>query len=59
MSRSDELKALAEKVRKGGAPKYHEANAKAGPHAWPDRSSVARPRPPLVDVVGTRSIGTG
>jgi acetyl-CoA carboxylase carboxyltransferase component len=30
MSRSDELKALAEKVRKGGAPKYHEANAKAG-----------------------------
>jgi acetyl-CoA carboxylase carboxyltransferase component len=30
MSRSDELKALAEKVRRGGAPKYHEANAKAG-----------------------------
>ncbi|HSZ81606.1 MAG TPA: acyl-CoA carboxylase subunit beta, partial [Polyangia bacterium] len=30
MSRSDELKVLAEKVRKGGAPKYHEANAKAG-----------------------------
>ncbi|HVZ72299.1 MAG TPA: acyl-CoA carboxylase subunit beta [Polyangia bacterium] len=30
MSRSDELKALAEKVRKGGAPKYHEANAKTG-----------------------------
>jgi acetyl-CoA carboxylase carboxyltransferase component len=30
MSRSDELKALAEKIRKGGAPKYHEANAKAG-----------------------------
>jgi len=29
-SRSDELKALAEKIRKGGAPKYHEANAKAG-----------------------------
>jgi acetyl-CoA carboxylase carboxyltransferase component len=30
MSRSDELKALADKVRKGGAPKYHEANAKTG-----------------------------
>jgi acetyl-CoA carboxylase carboxyltransferase component len=30
MSRSDELRALAEKVKKGGAPKYHEANAKAG-----------------------------
>jgi acetyl-CoA carboxylase carboxyltransferase component len=30
MSRSDELKALAEKVKKGGAPKYHEANAKVG-----------------------------
>src|SRR4029078_4958125 len=30
MSRSDELKALAEKVKKGGAPKYHEANAKTG-----------------------------
>src|SRR5450432_1131370 len=30
MSRSDELKALAEKVRKGGAPKYHQANAAAG-----------------------------
>jgi acetyl-CoA carboxylase carboxyltransferase component len=29
-SRSDELKILAEKIRKGGAPKYHEANAKAG-----------------------------
>ncbi|HVU50871.1 MAG TPA: acyl-CoA carboxylase subunit beta [Polyangia bacterium] len=29
-SRSDELKALAEKIRKGGSPKYHEANAKAG-----------------------------
>jgi acetyl-CoA carboxylase carboxyltransferase component len=30
MSRSDELKALAEKVRRGGAPKYHEANAATG-----------------------------
>jgi acetyl-CoA carboxylase carboxyltransferase component len=30
MSRSDELKALAEKVRKGGTPKYHEANAAVG-----------------------------
>src|SRR5437870_4145376 len=30
MSRSDELKGLAEKIIKGGAPKYHESNAKAG-----------------------------
>src|SRR5258707_6517603 len=30
MSRSDELKAIAEKIRKGGAPKYHQANAAAG-----------------------------
>ncbi|HVX97212.1 MAG TPA: acyl-CoA carboxylase subunit beta [Polyangia bacterium] len=30
MSRSDELKALAEKIRQGGADKYHQANAKAG-----------------------------
>jgi acetyl-CoA carboxylase carboxyltransferase component len=30
MSRSDELKALSEKVKKGGAPKYHQANAAAG-----------------------------
>jgi acetyl-CoA carboxylase carboxyltransferase component len=30
MSRSDELKALAEKVKKGGAPKYHQANAATG-----------------------------
>src|SRR5260370_41567882 len=30
MSRSDELKALGEKIRKGGAPKYHAANAAAG-----------------------------
>src|SRR5882672_2177220 len=30
MSRSDELKALAEKIRKGGAPKYHQSNAAAG-----------------------------
>src|SRR5579863_3971286 len=30
MSRSDELNALAEKIRKGGAPRYHEANAKVG-----------------------------
>src|SRR6185503_18990997 len=30
MSRSDELKALEEKIQKGGAPKYHEANAAAG-----------------------------
>jgi methylmalonyl-CoA decarboxylase subunit alpha len=30
MSRSDELKALADKVRQGGAPKYHAANAAAG-----------------------------
>jgi acetyl-CoA carboxylase carboxyltransferase component len=30
MSRSDELKALAEKVKQGGTPKYHQANAAAG-----------------------------
>jgi acetyl-CoA carboxylase carboxyltransferase component len=30
MSRSDEIAALAEKIRKGGAPKYHESNAAAG-----------------------------
>jgi acetyl-CoA carboxylase carboxyltransferase component len=30
MSRSDEIKALEEKILKGGAPKYHEANAAAG-----------------------------
>jgi len=30
MSRTDEMEALAEKVRQGGAPKYHHANAAAG-----------------------------
>src|SRR5450755_1086637 len=30
MSRSDEFKALGAKIKKGGAPKYHEANATAG-----------------------------
>src|SRR5262245_13018909 len=30
MSRSDELKAKAETIRKGGASKYHQANAAAG-----------------------------
>src|SRR3954462_2106499 len=30
MSRADELKALADKIRKGGAEKYHQANAAAG-----------------------------
>jgi acetyl-CoA carboxylase carboxyltransferase component len=30
MSRSDEIAALADKVRKGGAPKYHDSNAAAG-----------------------------
>jgi acetyl-CoA carboxylase carboxyltransferase component len=30
MSRSDELQALAEKIAKGGAPKYHQSNAAAG-----------------------------
>jgi len=30
MSRSDEFKALAEKIKKGGAPKYHQANGAAG-----------------------------
>ncbi|HXI54974.1 MAG TPA: acyl-CoA carboxylase subunit beta [Polyangia bacterium] len=30
MARSDELKALAATIKKGGAPKYHESNAAAG-----------------------------
>ena len=30
MSRTDELEALAEKARQGGAPKYHQANTAAG-----------------------------
>jgi acetyl-CoA carboxylase carboxyltransferase component len=30
MSRSDEFKALAERIRKGGAEKYHKSNAAAG-----------------------------
>src|SRR5262245_8328523 len=30
MSRSDEIKALEEKIQKGGAAKYHESNAAAG-----------------------------
>jgi acetyl-CoA carboxylase carboxyltransferase component len=30
MARSDELKALAETIKKGGAPKYHAHNAAAG-----------------------------
>jgi methylmalonyl-CoA decarboxylase subunit alpha len=30
MARTDELAALAEKIRKGGAPKYHQSNAAAG-----------------------------
>ncbi len=30
MSRSDEFKALGAKIKMGGAPKYHEANAAAG-----------------------------
>src|SRR5437762_11374294 len=30
MSRSDEFKALAEKIAKGGAPKYHQKNAADG-----------------------------
>ena len=30
MGRSDELKALAAAIKKGGAPKYHESNAAAG-----------------------------
>jgi acetyl-CoA carboxylase carboxyltransferase component len=30
MSKSDEVQKLAERIRGGGAPKYHEANAKAG-----------------------------
>ena len=30
MSKADETRALAEKIRQGGAPKYHESNAAAG-----------------------------
>ena len=30
MSRSDEFEALGAKIKKGGAPKYHDANAAAG-----------------------------
>ena len=30
MSRTDELEALAAKIREGGAPKYHQSNAQAG-----------------------------
>jgi acetyl-CoA carboxylase carboxyltransferase component len=30
MSKSDETRALAEKIRQGGAPKYHQSNAAAG-----------------------------
>ena len=30
MSRSDDFKALGDKIKKGGAPKYHQANAAAG-----------------------------
>jgi acetyl-CoA carboxylase carboxyltransferase component len=30
MSKTDDLSALAEKIRKGGAPKYHESNTAAG-----------------------------
>jgi acetyl-CoA carboxylase carboxyltransferase component len=30
MSRTDEFRALAEKIKQGGAPKYHQSNAAAG-----------------------------
>src|SRR6185503_15891836 len=30
MARTDELAALADKIRRGGAPKYHQSNAAAG-----------------------------
>src|SRR5262245_21771552 len=30
MSKTDDVKALAEKIHKGGAPKYHQSNAAAG-----------------------------
>jgi methylmalonyl-CoA decarboxylase subunit alpha len=30
MNRSDEIRALAEKIRAGGAPRYHQSNAAAG-----------------------------
>ena len=30
MGRTEELAALAEKIKQGGAPKYHQSNAAAG-----------------------------
>src|SRR4051812_30048786 len=40
MSRSDDTRALAEKIRKGGAPKYHESNAAAGKKFCRDRIAL-------------------
>jgi acetyl-CoA carboxylase carboxyltransferase component len=40
MSRSDEIAALADKIRKGGAPKYHESNAAAGKKFVRDRIAL-------------------
>src|SRR3954471_2838287 len=40
MSRSDDTRALAAKIRKGGAPKYHESNAAAGKKFCRDRIAL-------------------
>src|SRR4051794_8902979 len=40
MSRSDEIRALAEKIRQGGAPKYHQSNAAAGKKFCRDRIAL-------------------
>ena len=40
MSKSDELRALAEKIRKGGAQKYHDANKTAGKLFCRDRIAL-------------------
>src|SRR5438477_162995 len=40
MSRSDEFKALGAKIKKGGAPKYHEANAAVGKKFCRDRIAL-------------------
>ncbi len=40
MSRSDEIRALGDKIRAGGAPKYHEANAAVGKKFCRDRIAL-------------------
>jgi acetyl-CoA carboxylase carboxyltransferase component len=40
MKRSDDVRARAEQIRKGGAPKYHESNAAAGKKFCRDRIAL-------------------